>query len=263
MPFLRSLLAAGALCAVAALPVAAQQVPGAELSQVLVSRQSLEDLANRLEQTAESRTFSGAVRNSARAQAVLVRTRLRDGDFQVGDRILLTVDAETALTRQFVVLAGRQIDLPGVGLLPMAGVLRAELTEYVRANLARYLRDPKVRAQTLIRIVIIDGVARQGWLVVPVDIPLDSVLALAGGLSGQAQINKIRIQRDGEDLYSGLGLQRMISNGATVDALSMQQGDLISVPISVPQTPESRVRTFMFLIQLPLSLYALAQLLGL
>lgn len=262
MPRLRVLLAAGALCVLAALPMAAQ-VPGAELGQVLVTRQSLEDLATRLEQTAESRNFSSAVRASARAQAALVRARLRDGDFQVGDRIQLIVESETALTRQFVVSAGREIVMPGIGVLPMAGVLRSELESHFRTFLAQFLRDPKVRAQALIRLVFIGGVGRQGWVTVPVDIPLDSVLAVAGGLSSLAQIDKIHIERDGEDLYSGRDLQRRISDGATPDALSMQQGDRIIVPQSQPQTAESRIRSVQFLLQLPLSLFALAKLIGL
>ena len=262
MPRLRTLLAAGAFCAVAALPAAAQQVPGAELSQVLISRQSLEDLATRLEQTAESRSFSSTVRTSARAQAALVRARLREGDFQVGDRILLTVEAETALTRPFVVLSGRQIALPGVGMLPMAGVLRVELADHIRTYLAQFLRDPKVRAQALIRIVILDGVGRQGWHTVPVDIPLDSVLMIAGGLTNQAEIDKIRIERDGEDLYAGRELQRMISDGATLDALSMQQGDRIVVPQAPVRNSLQRVQSINILLQIPLTIFAVYRLFG-
>jgi len=173
------------------------------------------------------------------------------------------VDAETSLTSQFVVLSGRQVALPGVGMLSMAGVLRSELTDHIRTYLAQYLREPKVRAQALIRLVLLEGVGKQGWLTVPVDVPLDSVLALAGGLSGQAQIDKIHIERNGENLYEGRELQRMISDGATPDALSMQQGDRIIVPQSQVRTPEQRIRSIQFLLQLPLSIYALAKLLGL
>lgn len=260
MSRVRGFLAVVALCAVAALPMAAQQIPGAELGQVLISRQALEDLANRLEQTADSRNFSSAVRASARAQAVLVRTRLRDGDFQVGDRIQLTVDAESTLSRVFVVSTGRQVVLPGVGMLPMAGVLRVELTDHIRTFLAQYLRDPKVRAEALIRIVIMGGVGSQGWYTVPVGIPLDSVISLAGKLSNQAQIDKIHIERDGEDLYAGRDLQRSISDGATLDALSMQQGDRIIIPEALPRNPLQRIQSVQTLLQIPLTIYALIKL---
>jgi protein involved in polysaccharide export with SLBB domain len=260
MPRLRTLLAAGALCAVVALPVAAQQVPGAELGQVLISRRSLEDLAARLEQTAESRSFSNTVRNSARAQAALVRTRLQEGDFQVGDRIQLHVDNETTLTTTFPVLAGRQVALPGVGLLPMAGVLRVELAEHVTRFLGQYLRDPKVRALSLIRVVVVGGVTRQGFITVPVDIPMDSVFGLAGGLSATANIDKMKIQRDGETLYEGPELQRVISEGSTLDALGIQQGDRIDVPVTPPANPLQRLQIFNTMIGLFLSIYAIVQI---
>lgn len=259
---LRTLLAAGAICVLAALPAVAQQVPGAEIGQVLISRQALEDLATQLEQTAASGNFSGTVRADARTRAILVRTRLRDGDFQVGDQIQLNVDAETALTRTWVVTAGRQIVMPGIGTLPMAGVLRVELTEHIRTFLAQYLREPKVRAQALIRLVITGGVGKQGWHTVQVDIPLDSVLQVAGGVSALAQLDKIRIERDGEELYAGRDLLREISNGATADALSMQQGDRIIVPETQLRTNGiQRFQTIQYLLQIPLSIYALYKLL--
>jgi len=261
MHCLRNVVAAAALCALSLPAAAQQQVPGAELGQVLITRDALEDYANRLEQTAASSNFSSTVRNSARTQASQVRTRLREGDFRVGDRIILDVQAETTLTRPFVVISGRQIALPGIGMLPMAGVLRSELTEHVRRFLSQYLRDPVVRAEAQIRIVMIDGVAKQGYLIAPVDIAFDSLLVLAGGLTPQAKIDEIRIERDGEEIHGGTELQRAITDGATLDVLSLQQGDRIIIPQKpIQQNPMQRLQIFTYLLTVPITIAALVAL---
>lgn len=257
MTSLRSLLLAAAVSAFAVLPVVAQQTPGAEAMLTLVTRVALEDLATRLEQTAVSRSFSSAVRADAGARAARVRARLRDGDFQVGDRIQLTVDNETTLTSTFAVLSGRQVALPGVGLLPMAGVLRVELVDHVTRFLSQYLRDPKVRALSLIRVMVTGGVTKQGYHTVPVDITVDSVFGIAGGLSTIANLDKISVERDGEVLYDGALLQRLISDGATLDALSVRQGDRIVILETPPVNPLQRVQTVTYLLTLPITIYSL------
>src|SRR6266853_6499932 len=109
------------LCVVARAAVA-QQIPGAELTQVFVSRQALQDLAGQLEAAAQSSSFSADLRSRARAQAAQVRERLRDGDFQVGDRIMLRVEGEAGLTDTFTVRGGRELVLPSIGSVPLSGV---------------------------------------------------------------------------------------------------------------------------------------------
>jgi protein involved in polysaccharide export with SLBB domain len=262
MSKLRVVLFAAAVIA-AIVRVGAAQVPGAELNQVLVSRQALQDLLTRLDQAANSRNFSGEVRNRARAQGVLVRQRLQEGDFQVGDRILLHVEAESLGTDTFSVRTGRNLQLPVVGEISLQGVLRVELTDYLTQKLGQFFRNPKVRAQSLIRVAVFGGVGRQGFYTVPVDIPINDVLVAAGGVAPLAELNKFRIERGRERLFEGEYLQQVVAEGRTLDALGIRAGDRFVVPVQVQRNSFQTVQTVMFALQIPFSLYTLVKLLGL
>ena len=57
----------------------------------------------------------------------------------------------------------------GLGLIALAGsafLLRAELTDHLREQIARYVREPNVRAQSLLRITVMGQVGRSGFFVV-------------------------------------------------------------------------------------------------
>ena len=139
-------------CLLLGAPVAtAAQQPDWDPGRVLVTREDLQNLLQRLEQAAASPTYSQPVRDRARADAALLRTRLTEGDFQVGDRIMLVVEGEQALSDTFAVRDGRVLRLPTIGDVSLAGVLRSELEPHLLATMAKYLRDPVVRARSLIR----------------------------------------------------------------------------------------------------------------
>jgi hypothetical protein len=236
------------------------QIPGAELTQTQATREALQDLLVRLENAANSSVYSGDVRASARRQAEQVRRRLAEGDFQSGDRIYLQVEAETALTDTFVVRAPRQVFLPGVGAVSLEGVLRAELADHLTRELARFVRNPSVRAQALIRVTVMGGVGTQGFYTVPVDIPLSDLLTAAGGVSGTAQLDRIQITRGDEVLLEGEEVERAITRGMTLDALGIQAGDRFIIPVQTTRNSLAFVQTINIILTLPLTVYGLVRL---
>ncbi len=258
MRLLRPLLVA--MLVATAVRAGEAQVPGAELTQVLVSRPALESLLTRLDQAADSRDFSGPVRDRVRRLAVLVRARLTDGDFHAGDRIRLNVEGETALTDTFTVEAGRLVRLPTIGAVPLEGVLRVELTDYLTRRLGQFLRSPKVRAQSLIRVAILGAVARQGFYTVPVDIPVNDVLMVAGGPAGTAILDQIYIERGKERLYDGEELQQVIMEGRTLDELSVQAGDRFVVPEKTQRNGLQFIQTLQILLTIPLTVLGLVRI---
>ncbi len=250
--------------AFAARPLRAQ-IPGAELTQVLASRPALESLLTQLTDASQSRDYSAAVREQARRDAARVRTRLTEGDFHVGDRISLQVEAETTLTGNFTVSSGRQLVLPNVGAIPLQGVLRYDLPDYLTSKLRQFIRDPKVRAQALIRIELSGGVNKQGFFTVPVAITVDSAYGIAGGFAATADLKKMRITRSGEVLWEGEAVHDLITTGITLDALGIQAGDVFSVDLQPTRNtnPVQRVQAIQYLLGIPISLFALAKLFGL
>src|SRR2546430_14391553 len=92
--------------------------------------------------------------------------------FQVGDRILLHVEGDSALTDTFTVVAGPALRLPDIGEISLAGVRRTDLEAHLTQQLSRYIKDPVVQARALIRVSVVGEVTRPGFYAVPVDLVL-------------------------------------------------------------------------------------------
>ena len=165
----------------------------------------------------------------------------RTPDFQAGDRILLLVEGDSALSDTFTVVAGPALHLPNVGEVSLAGVRRADLETYLTRELGRYLKDPVVHARALIRVSVLGEVERPGFYAVPLDLVLADALMVAGGPTQDAKVDQLRILRGGSALWSGNRLQGAIARGATLGDLGLRAGDRIDVP-GGRRDPESKWR---------------------
>jgi protein involved in polysaccharide export with SLBB domain len=223
-------------------PALAQaQVPDTrqwDVGRILVGRPELEELTGQLQQIATSAAYSSALRERAREEARLIQHRLEEGDFQVGDQILVSVEGEQDLSATFLVMGGLVVSMPVIGDVPLRGVLRSELEAHLADHLARFIRDPRVQARSLVRIAILGEVGRPGFYLVPSELPLSDALMLAGGPSASAELQKTRVVRGTDQIWTGSALQRALAEGQTLDRMSLRAGDQIVIP---PQQ-DGRVR---------------------
>ncbi len=171
--------------------------------------------------------------------------------FQVGDRILLKVEGDSALSDTFTVVAGPAVQLPVIGAVSLAGVPRTGIEDHMRRQLARYLKDPVVHARALIRVAILGAVTRPGFYAVPTDLVLSDALMVAGGPTQEAKVEKMRIQRGGARIWTGAKLQAAIARGATLEELGLRAGDRIDVPKG--RDTESTVRIIGVLVTIPIA----------
>jgi protein involved in polysaccharide export with SLBB domain len=182
---------------------------------------AFQPLATRAELQSLARRLSG--KNSE--LSARVHTRLTEGDFRPGERILLLVQGQEALSDTFVVTTGRELMLPAptVGTLSMKGVLRSELDAHMKKYIARFLEHPVVQARPLIRLSVQGEVAKGGVYPVPADGSLSDALMAAGGTTQYAKVKKIRIERGGDRLWEGNSLE------TTINELALQDGDQIVI----------------------------------
>lgn len=217
------------LLATLASPVGAQQIPRtADPTGLYATRAELKAFLAQLEQI--EREERGKAAEHARQTIPIVRTRLSEGDFRVGDRVALIVEGEPALTDTFVVRAGQTLVLPVIGTIPLHGVLRSELEPHLRGELQRYIRDPVVYARPLISISVSGHVGHPGFYELPAEARLNDVLMAAGGPVRDAHIEGIRIERDGEKILQGEALRQALIEGYTLDQLNLRAGDRLIVP---------------------------------
>jgi hypothetical protein len=207
-----------------------------------VTRTELQDLLARYEAVANSSAYSGGYRDQAREEATRIRERLEQGDFRVGDRIWLQVEGETELPDTLVVEPGPSITLPDIGNIPLKGVLRAELQEHLTKELARYIQEPKVRTQSMVRLQLQGQIGTPGFYVLPSDMLLSDALMEAGAPSREADMDKIKLERGPETLMEGEQVAKALQDGRSLDQLGLRAGDLIEVP----EKPNRRIWSQVF-----------------
>ncbi|HLL45591.1 MAG TPA: polysaccharide biosynthesis/export family protein, partial [Longimicrobiaceae bacterium] len=169
-------LALISLCLAAALPARAQDSVSWDPKRVQVTRSDLQGLLSQYEQLLASPSHSAQFKDRIRAEADAIRARLREGDVQVGDQVALFVEGNEQLTDTFTVRANRILFIPSIGDVPVGGLLRSELEERVAEHLTRYIVNPVVRVQPLIRVVVGGEVGAPGFYTVPSESLVSDVL---------------------------------------------------------------------------------------
>src|SRR4029077_19632528 len=157
------------LLALATSAATAQQQPAAPPSEsrALASRAELDSLLKR-----------GKVSDD---EAAVIRDRLKNGDFAPGDRIVIHVAQEPTLNDTFPVKIGRILILPNLPEISMAGVLRSEAQSYLTTQIGKYVKDPTVVVDPLVRVPILGAVQRPGFYTVRADMLASEVIMAGGG----------------------------------------------------------------------------------
>lgn len=215
-------------------PVAGQTSVDLDPGRLHATRAQLEQLLQAYENELAGEDYSEHLRSIAGGEADLIRARLKDGDFQVGDQIVLAVAGQPTLTATFTVTDGRRLVLPDVGEVPLAGLLRSELKAALTDHIAKYVRNPQVHVQANIRVAVFGEIGKPGYHVAPSESLLQDVLMLAGGPTRAAKQQNIKIRRNGDVIWDGGPLQDAMVEGRTLDQLSLRAGDEVQVPGSGP-----------------------------
>jgi protein involved in polysaccharide export with SLBB domain len=201
-----------------------------EWSAPHLTRAELQEMLERYEAVASSEEYYGPVRERARLESAQIRQRLEQGDIQQGDRILLRVENHPELSDTFTVSAGRKLLLPAIGEIPMEGVLHSELQDYMAVQIGRFIRAPTVYARPLIRLEVLGAVRNPGFYAVPSDVLVSDVVMVAGGPTGNARVDRVRINRGQQVLWDGERLRAAVLDGRTLEQLSVRPGDGVFVP---------------------------------
>jgi protein involved in polysaccharide export with SLBB domain len=174
---------------------------------------------------------------SARARAAHLRQRLTEGDFRVGDRILIVIQNSPdypaniveAFSDTLVVSEARTIAVPQAGVVQLNGLLRPELDSTLSNALARvFVTPPRIITRVTIPITVSGQVGSQGFHSVTPTIRIADLIQSVGP-TGSADVNRIVVKRSGREIISADSLRTEIARGATLDQLNMQAGDEIFV----------------------------------
>ena len=192
-------------------------------------REVLENAAKNFETCARSQKDADR-RNDCARQAQVIRKRLAEGDFQPGHRVLLFVTGDSALSDTFTVRGDQKLQLPNLPEISLAGVLDSELQAFLQTQLAKYIRNPSVRAQALLRVSVSGDVASPGFYSIRTDTPVSDVIMNAGGPAPSADVNKTELRRGSAVVVKKDGIQTAIRSELTMSDIGARPGDELFVP---------------------------------
>jgi protein involved in polysaccharide export with SLBB domain len=155
----------------------------------------------------------------------ILEQRLADGDFRMGDRLVMRVTGEQALTDTFTVRADQILALPDMTPLSLHGVLRSELEAKLLAHVSQYIKTPTLTAEALLRVGVLGAVNRPGYYNVPADRAIGDLPNVASGLSTEADLGKTSILRDGKEYWPRDEVRRAMASGQSLDLLGLKGGD--------------------------------------
>lgn len=161
------------------------------------------------------------------ARMETVRQRLETGDFRTGDVVEMRVRNDTSLTGTFPVNRERQLELPMLPPVDLAGVLYSEVESALREKLGQYIKEPHVRARALWRVAVVGGVGSPGYYDLSPSTTLSDALMRAGGPSQQAKLDDLEFRRGGQNILEDR--ERPVET-LTLAELGAQRGDQLYVP---------------------------------
>ncbi len=201
--------------------VASAQTP--TTTGLLVSREELVAAAKRADIAAQ-----GPDRNNKARGASLsgeIRRRLESGDFQIGDRVIVSWISDVAHKDTVVVRSGPEIELQGGVVVPLAGVLRSELLGRVSTELLKYVKARQIEVTPLMRVGVIGSIARPGYFAFPSDLPLPDVIMAAGGPTGAADLTRATVRRGNDEFKLADETRQALARGLTLDQFGLKAGD--------------------------------------
>ena len=188
---------------------------------------------------AEVREAEKANRTS---DAWLLRSRLKVGDFQEGDRIVIVLESNPTATDTMQVRAGKVLQFPRMSEVSLEGVLRSELADTLRRHLGKYLTNPDVRATPLVPLAVLGSVRNPGFLYAPADYLLRDLIMRAGGPAPDGDVSKAVVRRAGQTIWNVEDVRVAFTEGLSLDRLHLRAGDEVYVP---PQRHRFQLSTIM------------------
>jgi len=163
-------------------------------------------------------------------QAQVIRKRLAEGDFQTGHRVLLFIAGDSVLSDTFTVMSDQKLQLPNLPEISLAGILDSELQGYLATQLAKYIRNPSIRVEAMLRVQVSGDVAKPGFYSIRTDTPVTDVVMNAGGPSPSAEMSKMELRRGSTTVVHRGGIQTAIQKELTMSDIGARSGDELYVP---------------------------------
>ncbi len=162
---------------------------------------------------------------SAAAQTATVDTsQAGRGLLRPGDVITLKVWREPEWSGDFAVNQDGVATLPRIGEVAVMRMSADSLRRFLVDTLGTFLRNPSIEVILQHRIRVLGAVRNPGVYPVPSTVTIADAVAVAGGATGEGQLDKVILRRDGQQLRIDLNKDTRLTD------TPIRTGDELFVP---------------------------------
>ena len=167
------------------------------------------------------------------AASPIVPITLRDtlvsvGVMRPGDELNLQVFRDKELSGKYLIDSRGYVQIPGLGVIAVAGMSPAQATERLREQLiARGTANPELAVYPLIRVSVLGEVVKPGLYSVDPGTSLIQLVTLVGGPNANADLTHATVIREGRRVAVDL---RSALEGSATGRLVLYSNDVLVVP---------------------------------
>jgi polysaccharide export outer membrane protein len=148
-----------------------------------------------------------------------------------GDGVrLIFLDVTDAISGDYYIQPDGKLQLPFIGIISTVDREFPQLKEEIYTKYDSLYRNPQLTILSLFKISILGEVSKPGYYYVTEEQRLTSILALAGGVTGSANLDNVYIIRNDQEIQ--LDVETIMQEGDTAIDFGLQSGDQIYVPRS-------------------------------
>jgi polysaccharide biosynthesis/export protein len=168
---------------------------------------------------------------------IIIGIELNAQKLNPGDGVrLIFLDVTDAVAGDYFIQPDGKIQFPFIGIINTTGKEFPQLKNEVHLKYDSLYRNPELTILALIKVNIMGEVFRPGYYYVTEDQRLNSILALAGGITGNADLDGIYILQGQNKIE--LDVETIMEEENTAIDFGLQSGDQIYVPRSFWADPE-------------------------
>lgn len=150
------------------------------------------------------------------------------GVMRPGDELNLQVYRDKELTGKYLIDSRGYVQIPGLGIIAVAGISPAEATERLREQLIkRGTANPELAVYPLIRVSVLGEVVKPGLFSVDPGTSLIQLVTLVGGPNNNADLTHATVIREGKRVAVDL---RSALEGSATGRLVLYSNDVLVVP---------------------------------
>ncbi|MDH3267275.1 MAG: SLBB domain-containing protein [Ignavibacteria bacterium] len=143
---------------------------------------------------------------------------------------LIFLDITDAISGDYYVQPDGKLQLPFIGIISTVNREFPQLRDEIYTKYDSLYRNPELTILSLFKINILGEVFKPGYYFVTEEQKFSSILALAGGATGSADLDNVYIIRNEKEIQ--LDAEAIMQEGDTAIDFGLQSGDQIYVPRS-------------------------------